>query len=398
MIWKVSLLFFFIFSYNIFSQKSDAVKMFNSGAEAERTSNYTEAIFYYSMAIDMDSKYELAYEKRGDVYRRLKNYGKAKQDYIWVVNINAGNTGVLVNLGIMNYELGYYKDAISNFTKSIEARPESAELFYLRGNSYNKNNEFQKAAEDYSKALSLQPEYSGAQEKLDKLKAENKVTEIAEVKKEEVKKEEENKTITENTEVKKEEENKNITENTEVKKEEENKSLSENTEIKKEEEIIKVAEIKNEVKIYAQDYILKGLSFYENKDFLSALSEYNKAVEIQPDFAEAYYHRGRAYTELNDYPSAIREYTKTIELNPNHEKAYINRGFIYNETKEYSKAINDFEHGVAINPNSVIGYYNMGIAYYSLGNKQKTAESFQMAARLGDTDSQDWLKSNGYSW
>jgi hypothetical protein len=42
--------------------KSDAVKMFNSGAEAERTSNYTEAIFYYPMAIDMDSKYELAYE------------------------------------------------------------------------------------------------------------------------------------------------------------------------------------------------------------------------------------------------------------------------------------------------------------------------------------------------
>jgi tetratricopeptide (TPR) repeat protein len=367
--------------------------MFNSGVEAERTSNYTEAIFYYSMAIDMDSKYEQAYEKRGDVYRRLKNYGKAKQDYIWVVNINSGNTNVMINLGIMNYELGYYKDAASNFTKAIETRGEDATLFYYRGNAYNKNNEFEKAAEDYAKALNLQPDYSDARDKLDKLKAENKITEIAEVKKEEIKKEE----------VKKEE-SKPIVENTEVKKEEENKTIVENTEVKKEEEIVKTTDVIKEsepvveVKLDAQDFILKGLAFYENKDFVSALNEYNKAVEISTDFAEAYYHRGRAYTELNDYTSAINEYTKTIELNPNHEKAYINRGFIYNETKEFEKAISDFKRGVEINPNSIIGFYNMGIAYYSLGNKPKTVESFQMAARLGDTDSQDWLKSNGYSW
>jgi len=40
----------------------------------------------------------------------------------------------------------------------------------------------------------------------------------------------------------------------------------------------------------------------------------------------------------------------------------------------------------------------MGIAYYGLGNKSKTAECFRNAARLGDSDSQDWLKSNGYDW
>src|SRR4030095_3832082 len=373
MIKKTGFIFLIALPCLIFSQKSDAVKMFNSGAEAERTSNYTEAIFYYSMAIDLDSKYELAYEKRGDVYRRLKNYGKAKQDYIWVVNINPANSNTMTNLGIMNYELGYYKDAVSNFSKVIETKQDNADIFYFRGNAYNKNNEFDKAAADYTKALELKPEYADAKDKLDKLKAENKVSDIAEVKKEEVKKEE---PITENTNVKKEEE-KIVTENTEVKKEE-SKVLVENV---KEEPVKTDVVVKEEpvvvVNLDAQDYILKGLAYYENKDFTGALNEYNKAVEISPDFAEAYYHRGRAYTELNDFSSAINEYTKTINLNPNHEKAYINRGFIYNETKEYSKAISDFQKGVEINPNSINGYYNMGVAYYGLGNKEKTGESYQ---------------------
>ena len=66
--------------------------------------------------------------------------------------------------------------------------------------------------------------------------------------------------------------------------------------------------------------------------------------------------------------------------------------------KEYTKAIKDFEQGVSINPNSSFGYYNMDVAYFNLGNKEKAVESFQSAARLGDTDTQDWLKQNGYSW
>ena len=103
-----------LLSFELLSQKNDAVKLVNSGVEAERTSNYTEALFYYSMAIDMDSKFADAYEKRADLYRRLKNYGKARQDYSWALNFNPASSHLWVNLGVMNYELTSYKDAIDN--------------------------------------------------------------------------------------------------------------------------------------------------------------------------------------------------------------------------------------------------------------------------------------------
>lgn len=390
--------------------------MYASGMEAERTSNYTEALFYYSMAIEMDSKYCDAYEKRGDLYRRLKNYGKAKQDYIWAVNLNPKSRSLWLNLAQMNYELAYYKEAITDFTKILDMTGEDADIFYARGNAYNKNNEFEKAGYDYNKALELRPDFSDAREKLNKLISENLYTEANYGKKEEksdvivqnedVKKEESAQVIVTNEDTKIEETPEVTVTNEDAKKEvtpqvkneknvKENKVENINTEEKKEEPLKETA---GEIKPDVQDLIFKGLTYYEAKDFGSALEQYNKAAEISPGFAEAYYHKGRAYTELNDYTSAVKEYSKTIKLNPNHEKAYINRGFIYNELKEFGNAINDFQKGVEINPASVIGFYNMGIAYHLLGNNDKTVECFQAAARLGDTDSQDWLKSKGYSW
>ena len=55
-------------------------------------------------------------------------------------------------------------------------------------------------------------------------------------------------------------------------------------------------------------------------------------------------------------------------------------------------------HANAINPNSSIAYYNLGVAYFNSGNKTLAIENYRKAAKLGDTDSQNWLKSKGYSW
>jgi tetratricopeptide (TPR) repeat protein len=42
--------------------------------------------------------------------------------------------------------------------------------------------------------------------------------------------------------------------------------------------------------------------------------------------ADAYYNRGLAKSKLEDYRGAITDYSKAIELNPNYANAYYNRG------------------------------------------------------------------------
>ena len=60
-----------------------------------------------------------------------------------------------------------------------------------------------------------------------------------------------------------------------------------------------------------------------------AISDYTKAIEINPRFAEAYYNRGLAYGKKGQYDKAISDYTKAIEINPRFAEAYNNRGDAY---------------------------------------------------------------------
>ena len=92
--------------------------------------------------------------------------------------------------------------------------------------------------------------------------------------------------------------------------------------------------------------------------------------------AEDYYNSGTVYAFRGDFEKAIADYDKAINLNPNFVDAYYNRGLIYEDRglgnilsgRDYfEKAIADYDKAIDINPNFAKAYNNRGIAYYNLG-------------------------------
>jgi tetratricopeptide (TPR) repeat protein len=63
-------------------------------------------------------------------------------------------------------------------------------------------------------------------------------------------------------------------------------------------------------------HFFKGALYVSKDQWAKAISEYNKALEINPRFAKAYYNRGLAYDENGQYDKAISDYEKAIGLNP----------------------------------------------------------------------------------
>ena len=55
------------------------------------------------------------------------------------------------------------------------------------------------------------------------------------------------------------------------------------------------------------------------------IEDYNKALDLDPNYTEAYYNRGLAKDELQDYEGAIEDYNKALDLDPNDTYAYNNR-------------------------------------------------------------------------
>jgi tetratricopeptide (TPR) repeat protein len=55
--------------------------------------------------------------------------------------------------------------------------------------------------------------------------------------------------------------------------------------------------------------------------------------------AEEYFDRGKAKYDLGDYRGAIQDYNKVMELNPNYAFAYLNRGVAKYALGDYKGAI-----------------------------------------------------------
>ena len=120
----------------------------------------------------------------------------------------------------------------------------------------------------------------------------------------------------------------------------------------------------------------------ENKSLIhdasgNSISDYNKAIELAPDNADAYYKRGNDYDEMGEYSKAIADYNKAIELRPNHLSAYYNRGCAYGEIGGYGKAIADYNKAIELRPNHVLAYYNRGLAYRKEGEVPRAVSDLE---------------------
>ena len=57
----------------------------------------------------------------------------------------------------------------------------------------------------------------------------------------------------------------------------------------------------------------------------------------------AYNNRGIAYGDLGKYEQAIRDYNKAIELDPQYANTYYNRGILYQTLDKITEAEADFK-------------------------------------------------------
>ncbi len=75
--------------------------------------------------------------------------------------------------------------------------------------------------------------------------------------------------------------------------------------------------------------------------------------------AKFYNNRGAVYGEKGQYDQAISDFTRAIEINPRYNKAYNNRGVVYRRKGQYDQAISDFNKAKEINPLDAEAYNNM---------------------------------------
>jgi tetratricopeptide (TPR) repeat protein len=129
-------------------------------------------------------------------------------------------------------------------------------------------------------------------------------------------------------------------------------------------------------------YYNRGILYYNQQKYDLALSDYNKAIEINPNYAEAYYNRGILYKNLQKYDLALSDWNKAIDINPNYAVAYNNRGLVYYNQQKYELALADYNKTIDINPNYAEAYNNRGNLYSDLQKYELALADYNKAIEI----------------
>jgi len=104
----------------------------------------------------------------------------------------------------------------------------------------------------------------------------------------------------------------------------------------------------------------KGLEADKDGDSTGAISHYEKAVKIAPDFYPAHNNLGSAYLNKSDFEGARREFEEVVRLNQSDAAGYFNLSNVCLLTGKLDEAQQFLNEGMRREPDSALGYFLRG--------------------------------------
>ncbi|HLP06016.1 MAG TPA: tetratricopeptide repeat protein [Paludibacter sp.] len=166
----------------------------------------------------------------------------------------------------------------------------------------------------------------------------------------------------------------------------------------------------------ADFYFYRALEFTAVKDYIGALEDIRKSIELQPDnilsiFAKANIEnklinnknwQEREPVEVQDpalsnfnlkkidlstykftCDAVMDEYDKVIKLCPDFSFAYYNKANILCTTRDFASAIQNYTKAIEIDSDFAEAYFNRGLTYLFIGEEAKGLADLSKAGELG---------------
>ncbi|KDR55264.1 serine/threonine-protein kinase [Arthrospira platensis] len=140
----------------------------------------------------------------------------------------------------------------------------------------------------------------------------------------------------------------------------------------------------------------KAQSFLGVEQYDKALSAYNMALDINPNYLQALEGRCSALYHLEQYDQALRSCDAAIAINPQSYHSWHQRGNILNQLGRYREALESYNKSIAIHPNYV---HSWNGRCWSLNNLHQFQDALKSCDRAIEIDSNsEWVWNNrGYA-
>ena len=141
----------------------------------------------------------------------------------------------------------------------------------------------------------------------------------------------------------------------------------------------------------ANSYNNRGNVYFKRQEYDKAIEAYQKALSIQAHNFLAQANLGAAYLQQQKYEPALAHLNRAIELNPNYGQAYINRANLYTQQKKYKEALQDIQQYIKRFPKDAQGYFAAGQIHQTQENFEDAVSFFNQAIGLSKNNGSYYL-------
>ena len=149
----------------------------------------------------------------------------------------------------------------------------------------------------------------------------------------------------------------------------------------------------------AYDYYLRGRSYMytmTQRDYEHAINMFKKAIVHDDKYALAYAGIADAYSYMFRYTDAKKENAeralefsaRAVEMDPDSAEARASQGLALFINERYDEAEAEFARAIELNPNLFEAYYYSGLAHSSQGQFARAADMYLKAMEVNPTDYQ----------
>jgi arylsulfatase A-like enzyme/Tfp pilus assembly protein PilF len=129
-------------------------------------------------------------------------------------------------------------------------------------------------------------------------------------------------------------------------------------------------------------HYLLALNYYRQKDYPTAIEEFQLALKLSPSYSLANYYLGLSYVQTEAWDQAIASFRRTLELDATNFSAAYNLGAAYLKQGKVEDAEGAFRQSVKISPGYALGYEALGELFLYKGKLDEAIAALRAALRI----------------
>jgi len=140
-----------------------------------------------------------------------------------------------------------------------------------------------------------------------------------------------------------------------------------------------------------------GLCVLGGGDNTQAARQFQKAIELDPEYAHGYLLRANLFRDQGYLGEATRVYTQALALDPLNSSILENQALLFSLQGRFDQAIAEYRKALALQPDNAEAYNNIGVAYGQMGRADDAIANLLTALRIDpDNPSFHHNLSNAY--